>query len=428
MTKMQASIEFLLILSAISLVSVGLVVMYGKEIAIQKSALAGLNTTTISPPEIGSNPSGSPSLSLYMPLNSTIGDQSELQELFYGCKKGTARIALSSNSLELNANSLYINFSNLYITSTSFEPIAAGTDFLLANYTLTCLNKSVSGSKSIYTYAVAASQSYQNSQMDVYISNRNETVAYPLLGATSLFSTYQKNRCTELGFFGGALDMTVQCGTSDGWEYMVFSMNCFTNGGSQTLTYCVLPNPTGYNATPINPDAPSYLYSFQMHITTPYGSFISNVSNSVAYANVISDGKVIGTLHVTNATAQFQPPSEEFLGYNGKYSPLNQSAYSAYFQARQNLYSTLGYYNKSGVSSDIQSEIGQAITSYQNYLSNLISSKPLNTTQCSVSGQKYMCRSPYPFSYVISIKLNGYTGIGNQTIYYLGSAITINES
>ncbi|MCL5419940.1 MAG: hypothetical protein M1354_03640 [Candidatus Marsarchaeota archaeon] len=429
MRRAQTSIEFLLIASAVSVLCLGIILLYGKDLSVQQKAVNSiiLSDLPVPAPAPGNVPA-QPEASVYMPLNSTLGGQDALQMLFYGCSSGRARATLSSNSLLLSSSSVDTGFSGIYEENVYFTPLFEGIDSLSLSYNVSCSSKSLARNLTLHTYAIEALGGISNATLSAYITGRNESESYALDSQSPVYSLSQTDRCTQIGFFGGNLDIGVQCGTSDAWDYNVFSMYCFTEGGSQTRTYCTVPYPSGYNYTETNPGHAAYIYSFRLHIRSPYGSLTSNLSSSSKSSNVILDGRVVGTAAVTNVTSGYQPAAQAFVASGGRYYQANQSQYSQYVQARNNLYSVLGYYNQSDVSGDVQSTEQQAITAYQKAASVLVSSATQSAQGCSISGRNYTCASPYPFAYVINIRLNGYRVLGNQTLSYLNSVINLNES
>lgn len=217
---------------------------------------------------------------------------------------------------------------------------------------------------------------------------------------------------------GNPSGIATQCGTVNAWEYNIFSDYCYTEGGSTTSTYCIVPSQTNYNLTSIDAENPTYTYLFSIQISTPYGNMESNLSSSRLTSNVILNGQVVGTAMVSSVSDTFQPPLQEFINGGKGYVAVNSTSYSTYMQALGSLHSTLDYYNGSSVSGDVQSEIQQAVTYYEKEDSEITSATTSNNTGCTFFKRAYRCNSSFPFSYVINVTLSGYTNIGKQTLYW----------
>lgn len=424
MNRAQTSIEFLLILSAVSLICLSMLVMYNGYVAPQGRAIGSLVQANSLHFQNESNLAiESPEVSVYLPLNSTLDYDDRMQIMFYGCSNGSASISLNSPSILFSINSFNVSFYGIYIQNLEFDPTEAGVNKVNINYQITCQDNNSTHSENFTTFAYQSGLGYQNSTLEGVILGRNESIMYWPNQSSTIFSLSQKSRCTVLNFFGNPEGMAAQCGTADGWEYNVFSDYCYTEGGSTTLTDCILPSSTGYNLTSINDDASNYIYSFKLEVYTPYGIMQSNVSSSEGVSNVTLSGKVIGSATVSGVSDEFQPSLQDFVTESSGYRAVNSTVYEAYVQALNNLYVVLGYYNNSNA----QSEIEEAVNYYTDEETALVSATGQNSTSCTFSGNWYKCMSPFPFSYVINVTLNGYSSLGVQTLPYQGSVINLKE-
>ena len=111
------------------------------------------------------------------------------------------------------------------------------------------------------------------------------------------------------------------------------------------------------------------------------------------------------------------------MGSNGKYVPVNESAYAQYQQALENLDEKLSYYNQTSVDGPTQSAIEQAVSSFNKASNILVESGPGNST-CAISGNVLECTPAGLFTYTINVNISKIT-VQNQTLYAQGSQINV---
>ncbi len=424
MTKLQTSIEFLLILGAVGMLSLGVISLYVKNISMEQSAVNSINLSQASFDAQNSTFLPSPSISVLFPFNSTYNDTNVAQLVLYGCDNGHGEISLYSNTLILNRSAFNISFSTIYIGEVQFIPAKYGSDNLTVNSSILCGNSSVYRSESYSTYATSPVPALSGPETYyASIHPSNEYVKYSLDSGTNVSSLKEWNRCTELGFWGNPYDIGTQCGTYNAWEYSIFSENCYTNGDGQTVTYCITPKDTGYE--PINTtEAASYVYSANVSVYTSHGIIDIPISSNSLQNYAYLSGIKIGTATVENVSSSNAIKNNAFL-HGTSIMDTKASYYRNYIQASENAYSVLWYYNKSSVSGATQSSIQQAIASFENASSLLIGSLSHSNQSCNTSGINGTCSIPANLSYVVLVNLYNNTGISPGTAYATDLRISI---
>ena len=423
--RAQTSIEFMLILSAVSILSLSAISLYTKGINVEHSAFASDNLSYITVQSSLSNESSnSPVFSFAMPLNSSIGDEGTAQMLAYGCQFGSLNISLSSNTLLFNATEIRTNFSGLYLSELGFVPISVGIDHVSVRYSVNCKGSEYNGTSSPYTDVIPLAYGYTGYQYSATISNISESIIYNESALENVSSFNEWSRCTQIGFWGNPYGINAQCGTYNAWEYNIFSMGCYTNGGSQTETFCIVPENTGFleaGATPAS--APSYTYAFTINLTTPTGNLSSTVISSRGKNLVYAANRIVGTASVQNIsyTGAINGP---LLWHAGSILSVNPALYAEYSQSLTNVRYLLWYYNKTDVSSPEQSAIQQAMAAYGNASATMMRTAKPASESCSASGGSLRCTPRAGFTYVIRITLNDSIDPGS-TVYYNGSEIEI---
>ncbi|MEM4064070.1 MAG: hypothetical protein QXR16_01210 [Candidatus Micrarchaeaceae archaeon] len=418
--KLQTSLEFLLILGAIGTLAVSAIALYSNKVHYAQklfgSALSGNSPLNFSVPAMHST---GVYVTLYMPLNTTLYQQSQLYVAVYGCANGSAEFHLASNSLAFASSNLYDAFNGIGMLSTEFEPIKPGTDTASINYSVSCGSYTEANAARLSTFST---ESTQNSQISARISNRRERIIYPFEDKMSMFALSEWSHCTYTDFWGNPLPTSIQCG-ANAWDYRIFSDYCYTRDSVQTVTFCIAPYPTGINLSTAGVSEEKYAYSFTLYLYAFDNLLLANLSNASRTSNVLLGKSTVGNATILNVSGNSAFSSVEVLS-KGNYSWVaNASAYEWYTQAKNNLYSTLSYYNNSGVSQSTQAQIQQIISAYSEAYSNLVKSEPYNLTGCSFSGYQMSCNAIEPFSYYINANIQGLAA--NSTTSYMGSIVTI---
>ncbi len=414
--KQQASLEFLIIAGAISLLVLSAITQYGGMVKRYGSP---------SVPYIAYSPPASPTyyqrpyLEATMPVVSS-GLQNRLTLAAYGCSNGTVSVSMNSSTISFSTYNITQNFFNVWVYSDAFFP-STGLNRAGVRYSISCNGLEYNGSQELSTtYLQAPAQPAYSA----YLSKRNESINYSihLQDAQSLSET---SHCTYENFFYTPYSIGGQCGTADAWEYSVQSGICSSNGGSFTATICVLPQDSGYDlvtGSSING------YSYSANLTMAGGYLLSSrISSNAKVSGVYYSGKDVGTVHVENVTSA-QPLHDAALVYAGNVIYVNSTYLNEYVQARQSLFSLLSYYNSSSVSSDVASQIQQGLYEYNHYQSQLMAVIGNSTpSKCRISAGYMECPSQYPLYYTINASISPSYWIQNQTIQYQGSIIKVSN-
>ncbi len=424
--KTQSSLEFLLILSAISALSLAALSIYGKEVAYGKDAASlifnGINSSQIN---YSTTYPDNPGVSIYVPINSSAYMKNRMQIIAYGCESGSASAHLSSTSMVFSENAISAKVNGISIIGDYFEPLSVGNGELNVSYAINCTNKNLTGSESFSTYSRANSTS-ESAPLSFYMTDRNESERYPM-ETGALLSASQFNHCTYVNFFGNPYGVGPQCGTPDAWDFRASTQHCY-QVYVYTITYCVVPEDSGYNISSVEIGNATYIYYFTMHINSGYGDLLSSISSSSRNSEVTLNGSNVGNASVSDVFSQMQPLYTEFISKDTSYASINSSAYEMYSEDKNGLYSELGFYNSTQVSYDTVSQEDAAVSAYLASVRSLIGSNGSVGAGCAIYNDTYTCKPNLPFEYVINVTLSKGLGIGNETLSYEGSIVNIKEA
>ncbi len=425
--KLQTSLEFIIILACVSVLSLSAILLYGNLFSASRPVFREINSTAFS---FGSNallpvPAVQrPEVSAYMPLNATTNSDSMMQLDAYGCSNGTVQYNISSGSIAFTDWNFSVPVHGISITNDTFEPLYSGEDGAVLHYSINCSGGSASGALSLETYA-PSSQPASGGNHSYYVTfySRNESILYPLNDTNYINKFIQFNHCTYATLWGRILSPSSQCNHfSNAYDYMLFNSGCLAPYYSYMQTYCIVPSSSNFSI--INGSSEKLSYKFSIGISTASGMLSAMFNNSNS-STVYLGGKAIGNATISsifeeNAGAQ-QP-----LEINGtEYSFASYSAYSNFEQESSVLFSMLSYYDNSEIGGSTSSSIQQSIYTYSRDAQSLEESSGQQSGHCSIAGKYYICKAPFPFVY--SININTTYNLQNQTLYYDGSAVTINS-
>jgi hypothetical protein len=422
--KVQASLEFILITSAIAVLSLSVISLYGKNLAVQRTLLGAISNAT--PQNYNqlpkANDTDNPQIAVYAPVNSTSYGSSNLQITAYGCTYGTVNLTLTSPSVFFANNEYSVKMFEVAVLSIPFEPLLQGPNAIDVRYDLSCGNATESGSESLSTYARPSSGGFSTPAYSAYISNRSEEVRYALEPPSQVINLTEWSHCTDSNFWGTIYPISEQCGAS-AWGYMAFSGYCYyTKAVSATSMQCIAPVATGYNTSGIRGSA-NYTYGFSLAVSSPFGVMRAKISGP-GPSNLTLDNETVGSASVASVGFSGQPPDVTLITSGNGYSVANSTALAQYLQAKNNLYGTLGYYNSTSVDDPTQSSIQQTISTFISASEFLRASEP-GAAACVVSDGAYVCEPISPLTYVIDVNVSRNLLGENQTLYYLGSEINL---
>jgi len=415
--RIQASLEFLVLASVVALLALSVISyylpIYRSESRIEGIAFA-INASANSQAQ---RPllRAYPKVELFLNNVSYFGKIGYLQMLVEDCN-GYAVLNASSSKLVFLSNLSNLSVDGLGIISLPYFPTAIGLANVRAGYSLHCGNETYSNSTNLSTYVLSTT----NSSTPIYarLDSAKEDISYPLANPLPIIYTTQSTRCTLTNFFYQPLPLQDQCGTPDVWGYEQFSIWCYYNvGGTTTTTTCIYPHNTTYATSNITGALP--IYSFLLHIYTPFGVLNSSL-NTTASAPVYLGLREVGTAHVENVT--FFPNTSILesgvVWRNATGFLAKPAAFKAYVDAQRSMYSTLAYYNSTLTYSP---NIYQAISDYEDAAKSLLNSSV--NASCSVVANSVVCGASMPFEYLINVHLHGINL--NTSLQYLGSEINI---
>ena len=429
--KIQSSLEFLLILSAIAALSLGLLSMYSNTLSVSRQAYdAFINPNSIQN-NLSSQSGDNPNLYAYVPLNSTALSENPMFMETYGCTNGKAELSLSSASVAFSNNNFSYNFTGATIKYLYFNPENSGQHLLNIDYNITCGKYSNSGSSEYNTYSSSTAPTQKNeSAITAVITYENESVLYPF-STSSISYINESNHCTEKDVWSGFIyPPSVQCGSTNSWDYMVFDGSCESPDWSYSRTYCFVPGESGYKI--LLPDTANYSYSYKILVRINGDSkmLLFNLSSADSSSLIMQEGKIIGNATVESVTVS-SPTTSPYIQSPQGYSQISSSAYSGYTEAENNAYQVLGFYNSTGVSYSTSSAIQEAVSAMDLNAKRLLDSiHQYNNSNlsCSISGLYYDCKPAYPFTYIINLTLYNNTYPGNTTLLYYGSIVNLKVS
>lgn len=424
--RAQTSLEFLLILSIVSVVGLSALVFYGKGMKLNSESLSAFQSQPSTPEPGNISTVSDPELLIYIPINSTLLSNNVFQVDGYGCADGRANLSLHSSTVQFSQENISFGINNVTMISGQFEPTSPGLNKVQVDYSVSCGSVNKSSSQTLATYASTATQG--GSQVFAYISRRNETIDYGI-SESPVLTLEESNLCTITDVWTGRVyTVPGQCGTSNAWDYQIYDPSCLQPYWSYSRTYCVYPVDTEYTVSSIDPYNYTYSYNISARVYTPEGLLTSNLSDTDPSAAVFLDGSVVGNATVVGVSESSYTTETDSISDDSGSWAANNSAYAEYVQDENNLYSTLGFYNSSGVSGPTQSSIQEAISAFNSSSSGLISSRSASgKDDCMVDNDSYLCPALAPFAYTIYINVSESLGIQNATMYYQDSEINLVE-
>lgn len=413
--RAQTTLEFLAILSVTAIMVLVVITKYN-------ALFPKINGNTISlalianasaPKEISK-----PGIAIFIPQQTSVGRLAYAQIAAYNCT-GFAVVSAKSSSLLFLSNITNFSVEGLSTSSLAFLPLSTGLSTANFSYSLYCQGNVSTGSRKLATYSLPLANL---SSYAAWLSPSREEVIYQLSSPQPIISINESTHCTYVNFWYQPLPIQQQCGTSNAWEYRVFSSYCYYNvGGTTTTTTCIYPenttNSTSYT-TGIN-----YSYALNLSIFTPIGVLHSFLSSNAA-APIFLYNKSVGYAKIENVTYLSSASYALLYSKNGTYF-LNESAYEQYEQARSNMYSVLAFYNSTFSYSQ---QIDQAIYAYTQSVRKL--EKSIQNASCSI-GNDIVCNAQSPLYFVINAYVEKDLGLENEAMSSMGSIIRLvveNES
>ncbi len=430
--RLQTTIEFVLVLAAVSAFALSALGAYGRVHGLQMSAYADLGGSGAAPAAFANAPYSDNSYLILAELPSVLytNSASEMQvvlSLPVGAEIASLRLNASGASLYAGTyNAIASQGVNVFyadiIANTPGPVEARASARVLFGGTARTI------SAVARSYAVPAAQPSQSKEMSVSISRRYEAVAYGVAAGSNIFTLRQTSRCSLVNFDGGYLPLQAQCPGAQ-WDFWIFSDVCYYDYGVLTRTYCIYKSNTSSRYAAALP-AHAYLYNITLALLYGGAQLVANLTQEsgaarLAYAN----GSVAGHANITNVSGASSVPYGALgvLSDEAGARIVNATRYSVYQDALDSALGTLGYYNGTGIGPAAMSSIEQSIGSYNDAARAFAASAAANQTACALrgSGGSYAlaCAPAAPLYYYIVANVPGVAA--DQSIVYEGSTVEV---
>ena len=426
--RLQSSIEFMLLLAAVTGLGIAIIGMYSHSIAAQKAALYSMANASAHAPN--STSAGTISISgpyVEMPATSFVNRSNILLVMFSGSGARLGYVGIRPSGQYVTPGSYSnVSVSGPEVLEFSFVPSGPGLQQMELAY-------STDGGPERYmnvsTYAVYANQpSPQPSQYTASIKASDEMLLFSVAGGSPLYKVTESSHCSYLTWNGQQLPISQQCGDAK-WYYWGFSDSCYYSANPVYYsTTCIYLNQTYASVNSIS-SYPSKSFDIMLTVANSSVALHSNISAAGVPAGIYSaNGKAFGNATVSNGIVYTGPePSSEYVVrlINGTASLMNYTDYYAYQRAYDSMLSTLAYYNNTG--SGGGSQVQPAISAYNSASYEFAHEAPSNASPCkfvySNRTGAYACPpySPFEFSNITA----SIPGAENQTLAVQGSTVNI---
>ncbi|MGC8495790.1 MAG: hypothetical protein ACP5MX_01095 [Candidatus Micrarchaeia archaeon] len=425
--KAQTSIEFIILLAAVSSLSVFLIGLYGNVFSAERSSFSIVSNAFANSTQNMTNVQYGAvqgfHMSIFVPNSMYVGEQYTVQLAIYVPPNSSIQY------IHVNASNAYVNpssraniSSGFTVLSFSVLPLNPGLVVVNATALLGNSTRSVAG----ISYASIAQQSASNSTMPYFSISRNlESVAYNTSMPSHIYTLGLWSHCSYVSFWGSELSIGQECGAGASWYFWVGSWYCTWAPGSQsdTMTYCVYKQQSNASVQEIL-QKPHYIFSINVSVTYNNYNLNSELSSSVPEAPLLLKGMKAGNVLVSDVSGSANPISQYLVldKPSGNYLE-NASTYSIMQVTRQNLYNELSYYNGTSISTSTLTRIEQGINSLNMIAGSIINGNE-SSSACSVSSNSVLC-NPIPYLYY-TIAANSSLVPGKFTEDYEGSILNIN--
>ena len=434
--KLQTSLEFMLLLGAVSAFSVGIIALYENFAGLQSASYNALTTA-----ENGTNTTyyaAAPSASevrVYMlaPRTMQYGSWSQIEIAIISPKNYSAEVRVSSPGAYVSEASLSDNALSGFTTFyTYLKPEYPGVVAIHASYKVSGNGLSHVGAineSSIAVYANSSSGGTSTEAYSAYLKPGYEAALYNETPIGNLTYLTETNHCSYINWMGRQLSIQQQCGSAK-WYFWTFSDPCYYNHGVMTATYCVYENNYPASLYSANPK-PHYRYNISLIVinaTARLKAYLPShgLSSPLSYQNGTQAGSVTVS-GIPSSSSQIAGFQVSMQGKNAT-GIVNASTYGEYIQSLNSIDGILGYYNGTGISQSEQDTLQQSMSMYNSMSGSLYASKTYVPQGCN-----YSLSGNYPFMECglgselefqnISVEISG--SAANQTIDYEVSLIEI---
>jgi hypothetical protein len=429
--KIQSTLEFIMILTAVSLFSIFVISQYIPFQNIQKIAFDKLsnqleyNTINISNiNEVYNNIN----VTAIMPNITYINKSSNINLVF------SSTDSYKINSIKLNSINAVIypnNFSNInasyiQLIQTSIIPKTLGLFNVSISIIVSISNSIKKYNFSLSSFAMAINKNTTNNtnKTIIFINNRNESILFNLSKNNQILSFYEWKHCPYIGIWGNILPEYRQCGYNT-YGFMIYSGAC--NNGAYRLYVCIKPVNYSFDIQNIS-DSYSYLYNINLHTNINNINAITTLSNNYNSNQLISNNSIIGTAKINNIFALSNTTNQYYKKYsiknvtNTKYI-INSTFYNNYLTNLLEFKTTLVNANDTSITSNLYNYINSLVNKINYNSSEINNQQAIQINECKLLQNQFICKAYYPFIY--NITENIFNKNINETINYEGSIIHI---
>ena len=419
--RVQASLEFLIVASSLVALCAAAAAFYlGSPALAAVKSFASYNSPTQEAYNGIYQAGSAPEVSWSLGGSFEKGAEGAFYIVFYGCRQESVNLHLSSESGSLADSSYSINFSGPYILQGFFTPYNSGMFFINATYSILCDGSTYGNSIMLQGYA-SGTENGSRTPFRVVSLSQNVSAYYPAPSSGSgIYYTAEGSHCTYYDFWDQAESVAQQCGTSDAWDYMVFSNYCYADKGIISRVYCA--QKSGRYGVASNSTAISYSYRLVLSVDTQRGVINTTITSGEGNANVYLGNSVVGTAHSVMSSP---PPGLYAIAENGSEYLLNQSPYNSFLSSERYASGLLAYYNSTEVTSGESAQIQEAIGSEGDVYRKTVSGLGATGRYCKIDGGRALCYSIEDASFAIYVSLPAGFGSINGSSSYGGSVVYI---
>ncbi|MCW6160303.1 MAG: hypothetical protein LVQ95_04425 [Candidatus Micrarchaeales archaeon] len=439
--KLQTSLEFIVLLSAVALFSVFVLSQYLHLQSAQKAAYETLDNQTLYDVHSSNAIIGySDSINLIPVVAnvSYINKSGSLEVVVaYPQSYNLERIRVSSipNISILPPELVDIPYSSIDALTFSYLPKVLGSTKFSIVGTFSNTNGSILNvTANAYTYVLRQSAIGNISAGNNFIAtigDRNESVFFPIAQQNNVESIYSWSHCAYHNASGREREPW-QCG-SNTWGFVVSDNTCnrFWWDG-QDRYYCFAENKTASKAGALTPQQ-SYVYSAAVSLVNASYALEANfTSQSRSTGLYFKNSTPAGIVYINSTYAgEVLPPpylTYAVLDNSGNYTAINYTYYGNYSNTETSLINLLNINNNTWVGGDTLNYIQKTLANLLSSEKALLSAKPIQSGDCLFYPLQlpafYSCRPTMPFSYEITVFIDGYNGL-NQSVQYQGSSIEL---
>lgn len=429
--RLQTALEFIVLLSAVAAFSIAAVGAYLRTIPPQG---AYNSTLTYQPPTAVPQLNYTPYIRAYLSNITYENASNNIEIISYSPYNYSISGNVISEGAAVTEGSWSENGSGLMDRNAYLIPNVVGSINVEINITIISQNLTYQRSLVLETYATTDASTGENlthpKTLYASIIRNNESVLYQPEDPNQQYSATQRSHCSYENFYYKPYGLSLQCGNAR-WDYYYFSGSCYS-GGTLDAAYCVYLNSTDSSYSTFI--QAGYLYNITIDLQERPGgaTYTSNLSTLAPSGAIYSSGRNYGfaSSNGVYGTGPLQYGTVLGNDTNGFIYLPNQTIYSSYETALNNLESLLGYYNGTDVSDSSFTQIQQAISSFNSQSSLLSQSKQSPLDGCSAykngNANGLACTPNSQFQYQnITAIIKNVSGVQNSSQQWYGSTINI---